>query len=603
MHLKPIPFNKIKIQSDFWSPRLETIQKKTIRVCLEHCEETGRIGNFRKAAHRENGTFEGTFFDDSDVYKVLEGAAYCLKNQPDPEVEQLVDNVIETICEAQQPDGYIYTYFTLNTPEKRWTDMDMHEDYCLGHLLEAGIAYAQSTGKEALLQCAIRGVKQMMSVFGPDKRHWVTGHQEIELALIRLYRYTGENQYLNFAHWLMEERGHGHFDSERQRTLHHFPPEYYQDNKPFEKLDMVTGHAVRAMYYFTAAADWVAVQENSEWRETLERIWNSIYPSNTYLTGGIGQSGDNEGFTRAFHKPNLTAYCETCAAIGMAMWNHRMNLLSGEAKYADLVETEMYNGILSGMSRSGDRFFYENPLASVGRHHRVPWFGCSCCPTNLCRFVPSVGGYAYALEEDRLYVNQFVAGILQLNEEGRKLKLEVETDYPRSGRICVRVKECENVNQILLRIPGWCSHYEINSSKGTRTEKGYLQLPVVSGDEFIYTLEMEPRRVYENPRVAETSGRVAVCRGPVVYCAEEIDNTGLIPTEYFHCDVSLKAEAALSLEKPDEKLQKAVPIRAGNLRLIPYADWDNREAGAMVVWMKEEKGESKEEKDCHVQNK
>ena len=280
-----------------------------------------------------------------------------------------------------------------------------------------------------------------------------------------------------------------------------------------------------------------------------------------------------------------------------------MNLLSGEAKYADLVETEMYNGILSGMSRSGDRFFYENPLASVGRHHRVPWFGCSCCPTNLCRFVPSVGGYAYALEEDRLYVNQFVAGILQLNEEGRKLKLEVETDYPRSGRICVRVKECENVNQILLRIPGWCSHYEINSSKGTRTEKGYLQLPVVSGDEFIYTLEMEPRRVYENPRVAETSGRVAVCRGPVVYCAEEIDNTGLIPTEYFHCDVSLKAEAALSLEKPDEKLQKAVPIRAGNLRLIPYADWDNREAGAMVVWMKEEKGESKEEKDCHVQNK
>ena len=272
-------------------------------------------------------------------------------------------------------------------------------------------------------------------------------------------------------------------------------------------------------------------------------------------------------------------------------------------EYADLVETEMYNGILSGMSLSGDRFFYENPLASVGRHHRVPWFGCSCCPTNLCRFVPSVGGYAYALEEDRLYVNQFVAGILQLNEEGRKLKLEVETDYPRSGRICVRVKECENVNQILLRIPGWCSHYEINSSKGTRTEKGYLQLPVVSGDEFIYTLEMEPRRVYEDPRVAETSGRVAVCRGPVVYCAEEIDNTGLIPTEYFHCDVSLKAEAALSLEKPDEKLQKAVPIRAGNLRLIPYADWDNREADAMVVWMKEEKGESKEEKDCHVQNK
>lgn len=587
--MKPIAFQNVTVQSSFWTQIIDTIQRVTVPCCLDHCEETGRIDNFRKAANKKNGAFKGVYFDDSDVYKVLEGAAYCLKNHADPELEQRVDKIIADICAAQQEDGYIYNYFVLNTPEKRWTDMDLHEDYCLGHLLEAGIAYAQATGKEALLQCAIRGVNQMMAVFGPGKRDWVPGHQEIELALIRLYQYTGQEQYLQFARWLVEERGHGHFVSEKRDATHHFPAEYYQDAVPFEKMEIVTGHAVRAMYYFAAVTDLTTIQHHSEWGNALIRLWNNIYPGNTYITGGIGQTGDNEGFTHAFHKPNLTAYCETCAAIGMAMWNHRMNLLSCDAKYADLVETELYNGVLSGISLSGDHFFYENPLASIGRHHRVPWFGCSCCPTNLCRFIPSLGGYAYAIENDKLFVNQFIGGTLRLKENNCSVLLEVETDYPYHGKVHLRVKECEGIHSLFLRIPGWCRNYKITGKEGATISKGYLQFGIAQGDDIIYSMEMEPRRIYEDSRVAETNGRVAIGRGPLVYCAEEFDNPDLLPSEYFHCDLLLNKNALLTVDEPDKEVQNALSIHAGNIHLIPYAFWDNRGKGAMTVWMKEEK--------------
>ena len=585
--MKPIPFHRVNIQSDFWVGRIKKVREVTVPACLQQCEKTGRLSNFRKSAGREQGEFKGTFFDDSDVYKVLEGAAYCLVDHSDETLENWVDGIIDDICAAQQEDGYIYNYFTLNTPEKRWTDMDMHEAYCLGHMLEAGIAYAQATGKNALLECAVRGVQQMMTVFGPGKRKWVVGHQELELALVRLYRYTGEKKYLDFAVWLIEQRGHGHFDSERQRTTHHFPRQYYQDEKPFEEMDVITGHAVRAMYYFTGVADSVAAEDRPAWRTALERLWHHVYPGNMYVTGGIGQSCDNEGFTHTYHKPCLTAYCETCASIGMAMWNHRMNLLSSDAKYADLVEIELYNGILSGISLSGDRFFYDNPLASIGKHHRVPWYSCSCCPTNLCRFIPSVGGYAYAVDGSTLYVNQFVGGELQLEEEGNKLRMEVTTDYPWDGRVVFSVKECEGFDRLRIRIPGWCKQYALDGAQGNTEGQGYLTVELVPGTAFAYEMQMEPRRVYEDERVRETKGRVCVCRGPIVYCAEEVDQPELLPSEYFHCDLSLASEAELSEGKRIPELQHAQTIRAGELTLIPYAFWDNRKAGAMTVWMKE----------------
>lgn len=585
--MKPIPFQMVDIHSDFWVERIKKIREVTVPACLNQCEKTGRLSNFRKSAGREPGEFKGIFFDDSDVYKVLEGAAYCLIGNSDEKLEKWVDAIIDDICAAQQEDGYIYNFFTLNTPEKRWTDMDMHEAYCLGHMLEAAIAYAQATGKQALLQCAIRGVKQMMTVFGPGKRHWVCGHQELELALVRLYRYTDEKVYLDFAKWLIEQRGHGHFDSERQRTTHHFPPAYYQDEKPFEEMNTVTGHAVRAMYYFTGAADIVAVEDQPAWRKTLYRIWENVYPGNTYITGGIGQSCDNEGFTHEYHKPCLTAYCETCAAIGMALWNHRMNLLSGDSKYADLVEKEMYNGILSGISLSGDRFFYDNPLSSIGKHHRVPWFGCSCCPTNLCRFVPSVGGYAYALDEGALYVNQFIDGTLRVKEGHVSVTLEVRTDYPWDGKVQIAVKECTGINQLMLRVPGWCKEYSIIGAEGKENGSGYLTVDAQQGVDFTYEMAMPPRREYEDERVMETRGRVCICRGPIVYCAEEVDQPNMLASEYFHCDLSLDRQASLAIGERIPELQCALSIQAGDVKMIPYSCWDNREAGAMTVWMKE----------------
>ena len=582
--LTPIPFNKVKIDSGFWSPRLEIARKETVRVCLDKCEETGRLSNFRKAAGRMEGKFQGIYFDDSDVYKVLEGAAYCLMHSRDEELEARVDGIIDDIVASQQPDGYINSYYTLTGLEKRWTDMGMHEAYCIGHMVEGAVAYHQATGKDAWLRCAERVIAHMMDRFGPGKLHWVTGHQELELALIRLYRHTGKREYYDFAQWLIHERGHGHMAAASLDSQSFFE-EYSQNAVPAAEQTKVTGHAVRAMYYYTAMADADAVSGAGEYTRALDALWHNVVPANYYITGGIGQSAHNEGFTRDYHKPNLTAYCETCAAIGMAMWNHRLNLASADAKYADIVETEMYNGALAGISLDGKRFFYENPLASVGNHHRRAWYGCSCCPTNLARFIPSVGGYAYALGEKTLVVNQYIAGGLEIEEDGVHVQLQVETDYPWDGRVALDVKRCDGVETLRLRIPGWCRKWDV-SVPGAVCEDGYLVLPVAQGDRVVLTLDMPVDRVYEDERVQETKGRVAIRRGPVLYCAEEVDNPG-IPTEYFHCDTTLPKAAGLTLGAREPALMNVPVIRAGELKLIPYALWDNRERGAMVVWMKE----------------
>lgn len=584
--LKPVAFNHIHIDSPFWNPRLETSRKVTVRACLDRCEETERLLNFRRAAGLAGGEHKGLCYDDSDVYKVLEGVAYNLMAGRDEELEARADAIIADICTAQEADGYINTYYTLRHPDEKWTDMDRHEAYCIGHMVEGAIAYCQATGKDAWLQCAIRAVRHMMNIFGPGKRHWICGHQELELALVKLYRYTGDVAYFDFARWLIEERGYSTMQA-KSISKGHLPLEYYHDTIPARSLAKVTGHAVRAMYYFTAMADIDAVTGKEDYRQALDALWHDIVPANMYVTGGIGQQASNEGFTHEHHKPNLSAYCETCAAIGMAMWNHRLNLADGAAKYADIVEREMYNGVLAGVSLSGDRYFYDNPLASVGRHHRSSWFGTSCCPTNLARFIPSVGGYCYALGEGALYVNQYIGGSLALDEDGMRVRLRVETEYPWDGRIVITVDEADGIDALRLRIPAWCKSWHVNTPAQESSE-GYIAVPVQTGSKIELTLDMPVTRVYEDPRVKETAGRVCVQRGPVIYCAEETDNRALdICTEYFHADAALPADAELRVTCTMPELQGAPMIEGGGVRLIPYALWDNRAPGAMAVWLRE----------------
>lgn len=585
MGIAPVPFCNVKIASSFWTPVIDTVATVTVRKCLDKCEETGRLDNFRKAAGRMEGPFRGIYFDDSDVYKVLEGAAYCLMLHPDADLENRVDGIIDDICAAQQSDGYINTYYTLTGMDRRWTDMGMHEDYCIGHLIEAAVAYHQATGKDRLLKCAIRAADHMMTLFGPGKRHWVVGHEEPELALVRLWRDTGEPRFLAFSQWLLSERGHGYRKAE-SFDRQSFREEYAQDDVPVTEARKVVGHAVRAMYLYTAMADHAGLTRPSPYDAALDALWNNVVPANLYLTGGIGQSSRNEGFTRDFHKPNLTAYCETCAAVGMALWNHRMSLLSGESQYADIVERELYNGILSGISLSGDRFFYVNPLASVGEHHRSPWFGCSCCPTNLVRFLPSVGGYCYAADEENVYIHQFIGSEMEYQDRNGTAVLQVCTEYPWEGMVKISIKELTGRSHVRLRIPDWCDSYSLEGAAGSREEKGYLVIPAKAGDTFVLHLDMPVRRIYEDERVKEDEGRVALMRGPLVYCAEEADNPG-IPTEYFHAELRLPKDALLSRGAQDADLRGALRIHAGTLHLIPYYCWDNRESGGMAVWMKE----------------
>ena len=579
----PVPFHCITMSDGFWKDRITTNRTVTALANIDQCEKTHRIDNFRRSAGRQQGGFEGIYYNDSDVYKVLEGVAYMLMGGVDPELERVADGIIDDICAAQQPDGYLYNYFILAEPGHRWTDMNYHEAYSLGHMVEAAVAYDQATGKDKWLRTAIRAVRQMMDEIGPGKKHWVTGHEELELALVKLYRHTGDESYLEYAQWLVDERGHGHLRTPlNPDTI--LKPVYCQDDVPARQLQKVTGHAVRAMYYYSALADLAALKKDDALKKTLFRLWHNVVPANFYITGGIGQSAHNEGFTHDWSLPNQTAYCETCAAIGMALWNHRMNLLTGDAKYADIVEREMYNGILSGVSLKGDTFFYVNPLSSVGNHHRQKWYHTSCCPTNIVRFLPSVGGYAYATDESRVIVNQYLPGKATIGET----QLSVQTAYPWDGHIAL-IAECAPEGALLsLRIPGWCDRYTLlnnNEPFAAQIENGYVTLPVKTGDRIELNLDMPVRRVRADERVLEDRGRIAVMRGPIVYCAEACDNPGFVD-EYFPAELSLTDDEA-GLFTPDGLPADTIGIRIGDVKLVPYALWDNRAPGAMAVWLKQ----------------
>lgn len=588
-----VPFTSVKIWDEFWSPRLRQISDVTVPVCLDRCAETGRIDNFSKAAGRMKGPFEGMYYNDSDVYKVLEGGAYVLMIQRDAELERRLDSVIDEICAAQEPDGYLSTYYTLVAPELKWSDMEKHEMYNGGHLIEAAVAYYQATGKRKLLDAACRLADHYDDLFGPAKRHWVEGHEEIELALVKLHGVTGEERYWKLALWLLEERGRGLGRGEIWDKPE-WGPAYCQDDVPVREIRRVTGHAVRAMYLYVAMADIARISGDAAYVEALTAVWTHTARRNLYLTGGIGPSRHNEGFTHDYDLPNESAYCETCAAIGMAFWNHRMNLLLGEGKYADLVELELYNGALAGISLSGDRFFYVNPLASAGHHHRVNWFDTSCCPTNLVRFLPAVGQYAYAQTECGIAINQYIGGKAELVTGcGQPVSVTQATNYPWDGTVNLGIGPAKtSAFTLRLRIPGWCRSYRI-SVCGQETEatpkNGYLELNRTwkPGDHVRLVLDMPVETVRTRPEVKENIGRIALRRGPIVYALEGSDNP-----EAEYDGFALSADRAFRTVHDSELLGGVTVLETGGdnerpYRFIPYYAWDNREPGFMQVWMRE----------------
>ena len=583
--IEQIDFSHVKINDNFWSPRLSKHVSATLPVCIDQIEnQTGRIRNFENAAKGE-GEHSGIFFDDSDVYKALEGMAYSLINNPDPELEKKADEWIDKFAAAQQPDGYINTFYTLTGLDKRWTNMDKHEMYCAGHMIEAGVAYYQATGKRKLLDVCIRMTDHMMSQFGPGKRHWVPGHEEIELALVKLYQTTQEQKYLDFAYWLLEERGHGHGTMGDEGK---WDPVYYQDIVPVRQLTDISGHAVRCMYLYCGMADVAALKNDTGYIAAMDRLWDDVVHRNMYITGGIGSSRDNEGFTEDYDLPNLDAYCETCASVGMVLWNQRMNQLTGDSKYIDVLERSLYNGALAGISLGGDRFFYVNPLESKGDHHRQEWYGCACCPSQLSRFLPSIGNYIYASSDDALWVNLYIGNTGQIRIGETDILLTQETDYPWDGSVKLTISTSQPLEkEIRLRIPNWCKTYDL-SINGKRInvpkEKGYAVIKDwKSQDVIALDMDMPVEIVAADPHVKENFDKRAIQRGPLVYCMEEIDNP-----EYFD-QIQLSPSTTFQTAFVSDILNGIKTIktngRAQSATFIPYYAWDNRKAGKMRVWI------------------
>lgn len=584
--INQVDFAHVRIEDAFWRPRLEKHRTATLPVCMDQIEnKTGRMRNFERAA-QGRGEHSGIFFDDSDVYKAMEGMAYALAGRRDAALEARLDEWTDKVAAAQQPDGYINTFYTLTGLQNRWTDMDRHEMYCAGHLIEAGVAYYQVTGKRKLMDVGIRMAEHAMSLFDVGKGHWVPGHEEVELALVKLSQATGERKYLDFARHLLEQRGRGYGSTGVAGVWN---PHYYQDEMPVSKLSVINGHAVRAMYLFTGMADVAALKQDTSYVNALHRLWNNVIGAKMYITGGIGSSRHNEGFTEDYDLPNKEAYCETCASVGMVYWNQRMNQLTGDARYADVMERAMYNGALAGISLQGDKFFYVNPLESDGGHHRQEWYGCACCPSQISRFLPSVGNYVYGTSPEAVYVNLFVAGSADIPVADNRMRITQRTTYPWDGRVRIAVEaERPLAQKLKVRLPAWCAKHvlKVDGRKvATVPEKGYLTIEPGGRKrmEVVLEMDMPVEVVAADPRVKQDVGKRAIQRGPLVYCMEETDNR----TAY---DAALLDESTrYAFRFRPDLLGGVVEVTArnaqGTLRLVPYYAWDNREAGRMKVWI------------------
>ncbi len=582
----PVKFSDVNLTDAFWSPRLELLSEVTVPFCLDQCmNQTSRLDNFAVTAGLQEGEFKGLFYDDSDLYKMLEGASYSLKIRPDAQLESQLDSIIDILAQAQTDEGYLNTWFQLAKPGQAWTDMDKHEMYCCGHLIEAAIAFKDATGKDSLMDIAVKFADYLAANFGEGRRHWVPGHPEIELALIKLYRETGKKEYLELSHFLMEERGRGNGDWKAN--------DYYIDVVPVSQLEQIGGHAVRAMYLFTGMADYTAMTGDRTYVPALDRLWDDVVNRKMYVTGGIGSSRKNEGFTVPYDLPNAEAYCETCASVGMVMWNQRMNMLKGDACYTDVLERSMYNGAIAGISLSSDRFFYVNPLASDGKHHRRPWYGTACCPSQISRFMPSVGGYVYSVSEDCLWVQLYVASNTVMNVGGVPVHVEQGGNYPWEGNVSVTLSpERPSRFALKLRLPGWCKSFSISvngEEADYAVDKGYalIERKWSEGDKVELNMDMPVEVVAADPRVKANEGRRAIMRGPLVYCIEEVDNPEFDKA-------LLSGDTSFETKWEENLLGGVMTITAvtdgKTLKYIPYYAWDNREAGKMEVWVKYDQG-------------
>lgn len=578
---EPVNFSQVKITDNFWLPRIDKHAEVTLPACIHQCEvETQRVKNFAIAGGLEQGEFKGLVYDDSDLYKMIEGCAYSLMNHPNPELEKKLDDIIAKIASAQQEDGYLMTYFILGNLNERWTNMDKHEMYCCGHLIEAAIAYYNATGKRSLLDVAIKYADHIDHTFGEGKRIWVPGHQEIELALVKLYRQTKDERYLKLSNWLLEQRGHGYGDWKAK--------DYYQDLVPVRQLSKISGHAVRAMYMFTGMADLASITKDTAYVHALDRLWDDVINTKMYATGGIGSSRKNEGFTEDYDLPNAEAYCETCASVGMVFWNQRMNMLKGDGKYVNILEKAMYNGALAGISLSADRFFYVNPLEADGTHHRKPWYGTACCPSQISRFLPSVGNYVYATSSDVLWVNLYIASETNVKMDGMPVAIKQATNYPWEGKVQFTLNpDQKKAFTLKLHLPDWCKNYTLTvNGKECKPieEMGYLLVDRAwqQGDEVTFDMAMPVEVVAADPRVKANTGKRCLQRGPLVYCMEEIDNP------HYEKAALLPSMNYMTAFEPD-LLNGVVTITAVNgddtYKFIPYYAWDNREPGKMKVWV------------------
>ncbi len=616
--IRPVPFTAVNITDDFWQPRLEQALETTIPYTFQRCEDTGRIANLARAGGLEEGGFVGLRYNDSDVFKVMEGAAYALALRDDPELDRYLDDLITKVAAAQEDDGYLLTIRTLepeNPPDRigdaRWSHLaHSHELYNVGHLYEAAAAHYQATGKRTLLDVALKNAELIATEFGPHARHDVPGHQEIEIGLAKLYRLTNDRRFLDLAYFFLDQRG-------RQDQRDELYGPYAQDHEPVTLQAFPVGHAVRAAYMYCGMADVAALTGNQAFIRAIDRIWENMVSRRMYITGGIGARHGGESFGEDYELPNASAYAETCAAIGNALWNHRMFMLHGDARYADVLERVLYNGFLAGVSFSGDRFFYVNPLMAHRDHRRQPWYGTACCPTNVARFLPSMPGFLYGVTDDAVYVNLFAASDSRLSLGDQEVTIKQETRYPWNGRIALTVTPDQPREFTLcVRIPGWARGLPVPSdlyryespraSDVTLTvngqpvpielDQGYAKLTRTwERDTVVLDIEMPIRRVRSHPEIADNQDRVALERGPLVYCVEGADFDGFVRNLVLPDDVELAAEFRSDLlngvtvltgtAQAVQRVDGRNETQRVNLTAVPYYAWNHRAPGEMSVWL------------------
>jgi len=635
--IQPVPFTSVKLADKFWLPKIETNRTVTIPASFARCESTGRVKNFVMAAEHK-GSFCTTYpFDDTDIYKTIEGASYSLAVYPDPKLSAYIDSLITIVGKAQEPDGYLYTARSIDPmhpqswagPE-RWVNeqKSSHELYNSGHLFEAAAAHYMATGKRNFLNIALKNADLLVRTFGPDKRHVAPGHEIVEMGLVRLYRITGKTDYLNLAKFFIDERGIKKYNKKSQNVYENGT--YFQDDKPVIAQDEAEGHAVRAMYLYSGMADVAALTGDTAYLKAIDKIWNNMVGKKMYVQGSIGAVGDGERFGANYELPNETAYNETCAAIGSVFWNERMFLLHGDSKYMDVLEKTLYNGLISGVGLDGKSFFYTNAMQVSNsltfpdlERGRSGWFTCSCCPTNLVRLLPSIPGYIYAEDGNNVYVNLFITGTANLTINNKTVKITQQNNYPWDGRLIFNIDPASAIDMNLrIRLPGWAQNeaipsdlYSYEASPAQKIgikvngapvdyhiEKGYAVISKKwkKGDEIEMNLPMNVQRVVASANLKDDTGKVALQRGPLMYCAEWKDNDGKATNIIVPKNATFDSAYEPSLLNGVMVLKakvKSVNIDAASqtistetktMTAIPYYSWANRGEGEMTVWFPEQ---------------